>query len=119
MRLARPVRLPLQIGVAAVWNMARSALAMLFLLAMSLHHGIAWLLFGGALGVVLGLVLLIYAAMSAATAGMAWPTDLFIDSSGICVEGGLEKPKSWRWDELDIARCVIEDKQEKQRSLAK
>jgi hypothetical protein len=119
MRFARPVRLPLQIGAGAAWNMARSSLAMLMLLAMSLGHGIAFLMFGGVLGITLGFVLLFYAAMSAAAGLMAWPTDLVMDTKGFRVHGGIDEPVSLRWDELAAETCKLEEKQEHQRSLAK
>ncbi len=117
MRFSRPVRLPLQIGASSAWNMARSGLAMLAVFALSLGDWLAFVVFGGVLGIVLGFMLLFYFAMSLGVGLFSWPSDLVMDDAGIHVEGGIEKPRSFAWNELRLDECRIEEKKETERGL--
>src|SRR5262245_9611158 len=117
MHFSRPVRLPLQIGASSAWNMARSSLAVLAIFALSLGDWVAFLLFGGVLGIVLGFVLLFQFGMSLGVGLFSWPSDLVMDDEGIRVEGGIEKPRRFAWNELRLDECRIEEKKEPERGL--
>jgi len=115
------IRLPLQVGTSALWDVARasvtSAPALILLfgagLAVAGRAGNGWYVAGGA-----GAVLLVVALSAARRAWRTRPSDVLFDADGFRLEGGLHHGLRLAWSEIASDHTRVETVREARFTLA-
>jgi hypothetical protein len=122
-RFSRPVRLPLEIGATAAWNLARGTMALppalLFFPLFLFIPELGWLTpFVITIGAALAMVFMYQGASDLRAAQDSWPSDVVLDSDGLRIEGGDRFPSSASWADIVPGGCrLIEEKADHEPSL--
>lgn len=114
------VRLPLQIGTTSVWSLGRAALFLVPAIALIPASLLAFSEGGGEVvfgGMAAGGLLVFYSGMHARFAIRERSSDVLLSKKGLRIDGGRFHGLWASWENVERARCHLENTHEKRPTL--